>query len=90
MNPDRQKSLAEIQGSPRYSAWREHLQWELRWIAVEVLVAGVALALVLIPDFRHWGEALFLLFLPLDFFIRYRRFAGRRKDGPVPPPHRKR
>lgn len=85
MNPDRQKSLAEIQGSPRYAAWREHLQWELRWIAVEVLIAGILLALILIPDFHQWGEALFLIFLPLDIFIRFRRYSGLRKRGVVPP-----
>jgi len=87
MNADRQKSIAEIEKSPGYRAWREHLQWELRWIALEVLVFGVALALVLTARSRGVGELLVFAFLALDFFIRYRRYAGRRKRGPLPAPH---
>jgi hypothetical protein len=87
MNADRQKSIAEVEKSPGYLAWREHLQWELRWIALEVLVFGVGLALVLMDDARGLGEIVVFGFLALDFFVRYRRYSGRRKRGPVPAPH---
>jgi hypothetical protein len=88
MNADRQKSIAEIEGSPDYLAWREHLQWELRWIAFEVLVFGVGLALVLMPESRGAGEILVFGFLALDFLIRYRRYSSKRKRGPLTSTHR--
>jgi hypothetical protein len=88
MNADRQKSIAEMEKSPGYLAWREHLQWELRWIALELLVFGVGLALVLMSESRSLGEILVFGFLVLDFLIRYRRYSGKRKRGPVPAPHR--